>query len=61
MWERASSRDDGGTSWFFLNCGGILQLQWGTQGASLVAPGKSNLRSSCEGELGIALESLHRK
>ena len=31
--ERASSRNDGGTSWFYSSCGGILELQWGTQGA----------------------------
>ena len=34
LWERVSSGDDGGTSWFF---------------------------SSCEGELGISLESLQGK
>ena len=26
QWERASSRNDGGTSWFFSSCGGILDL-----------------------------------
>ena len=30
-------------------------------GSSRVAPGKSSLHSSCEGELGIALESLQGK
>ena len=59
--RRVSSRDDGGILWFFLICGmtcGVsLELSWGTQGASCVAPGKSSLHSSCEGELGIALES----
>ena len=35
-----------------------LQLARGTQGASRVALGKSSLLSSCEGERGIALESL---
>ena len=59
--ERASARDDGGTSWFFSNCGGILELRPGTQGASRVAPGKSNLHSISEGELGIALTSLQGK
>ena len=33
----------------------------GTQGASLVASGKSNLHLSCEGEMGIAFESLQGK
>ena len=59
--ERASSRDDGGTSWFFSSCGGILEVRRGTQGASRIAPGKSNLHSCCEAELGIALESLQGK
>ena len=59
--ERASSCNDGGTSWFFSSCGGILDLRWGTQDASRVGPGKSNLHSSCKGELGVALESLHGK
>ena len=45
--ERASSRDDGGTSWFFSSCGRILELRLGTQGVSPVAPAKSNLHSSC--------------
>ena len=61
QWERASSRDDRGISWFFSSCSEILELRRGTQGASRVAPGKSNLHLSCEGELGIALESLQGK
>ena len=56
--ERASTGDDRGTSCFFSSCGGILELQRRTQGASRVPLGKSNLHSSSEGELGIALESL---
>ena len=59
--RRASSRDDGGISWFSSSCGttcGVsLELQWRTQEASRVAPGKSSLHSSCKEELGIALES----
>ena len=59
--RRASSRDDRGITWFFsscgANCGASLDLQWGNQGASRVAPGKSSLHSSCEGEYEIALES----
>ena len=43
QWERASSGDDGGTSWFYSHCGGILELRRGTQAASCVGPGKSNL------------------
>ena len=61
QWERASSGDDGGTSWVFSSCGGILELRLVTQGACRVYPVKSNLHSSCEGELGIALESLQGK
>ena len=60
-WKKASSRDDRGTSWFFSSCSGILELRQGTEGASHVASGKSNLPSSCEGELGIALKSLQGK
>ena len=45
----------------FLELTGILKLRQGPQGASRVAPGKSNLHSSCEGELGIVLESLQGK
>ena len=59
--ERASSGDDGGNSWFSSSCGRILELQWGTPGAFHVAPGKSNLHSRCEVELGIALKSLRGK
>ena len=63
--RRALSWDDGGISWFFSSCGttcGLsLELRWGTKGATRSAPGKSNLHSSCENELGIALESLQGK
>ena len=41
----------------FLEFGGIFELRRGTQGTSCLAPGKSSLHSSCEGECGIALES----
>ena len=40
-----------------MTCGVSLKLQWGTQGASRVAPGKSSLHLSYEGECGISLES----
>ena len=59
--ERFESCDDGGTSRFFSSCGGILELRQGTQGSSCVGPGKSHLHLDCEGELGIALESLQGK
>ena len=51
--EGASSHDDGETWWFFLSCGGILELWRGTQGASRGAPGKSNLQSSYKWEPGM--------
>ena len=41
--ERASSCDDGGTTWFFSSCGRILELQPGIQDASYVGSGKTNL------------------
>ena len=40
---------------------GFSRVMTETQGASRGAPGKSNLHLSCEGELGIALESLQGK
>ena len=58
--ERASSRDDGGTSWFFSSWAGFSSCN-GELRESLVLPRKSNLHSICEGELGIALESLQGK
>ena len=59
--KRASSGDDRGTSCLFSSCSGILDLRQGTQGASRVGPGQSNLHSSRKGELGITLESLSGK
>ena len=59
--ERASSCDDGGTSWFFSSYSGILELRRGTQGASQFGAGKYNLHSSYEWEPGISLESLQGK
>ena len=38
QWKRASSRDDGGPSWFFSSGGRNLELPKGTQGASSGAP-----------------------
>ena len=37
------------------------QVSWGTPGASCFAPGKSNLHSILEVELGIGLETLQGK
>ena len=54
--DRYGMCDDGGATWFFSSYGGILELRRGIQDASCVGPGKSNLISSCEGKLGIALE-----
>ena len=59
--RRASSLDDQEISFFSelrRECGLSHELRQGTQGASCVAPGKSNLHSNCEGECGIALDSL---
>src|SRR5574337_315921 len=38
-----SSCDDGGTTWFFSSCGGILELRRGIRDACCVGPGKCNL------------------
>ena len=47
VYKRMEGHDDGGISLFFSSCGGkfgvSLELQWRTQGASRVAPGKSSL------------------
>ena len=37
--ETASSRNDGGTSWFLSSCSGILELRCGIQGAIRVPQG----------------------
>ena len=59
--RRAPSHKDRGISWFFLSCvvkiGVSFELPPGNQGASCVAPGKSSLHSSFQGECRIALES----
>ena len=60
--QMASCREDGGISWFFSSCSGrlgiLLQLTHGTQGASRVASGKSNLHASCKGPLRIPLQMM---
>jgi len=54
QWERASSGNDGGTVWFFSSCGGDLR-----EPSCWLREVQSPL--SCEGKLGIALESLQGK
>ena len=49
---RASSCDDGGTTWFFSSCGRILELQRGIQASSCVVNGKSNLPLELRGRSG---------
>ena len=39
-------------------CAVFLELPRGTKGATYLAPGMSSLHLSCEGERGIALDSL---
>ena len=60
--ERASSRIEGRISWFFSSCtrklGVPLELLLGLQGPALVASGRSSLQASCEGPLGIPLQSV---
>ena len=51
--RRALSRDDRGTSWFFSNCGLILELQRGTHGSFRVAPGKFSFHSNYEGSAAL--------
>ena len=62
--KRASSRVERRISWFFSSCGrklGVpLELRREPQGPALVALGKSSLHASCEGFLGIPLQSVPR-
>lgn len=61
LWNRSSSPVEGRISWFFLSCGrnvGVpLELRRGPQGP-LLLPQRSQVSSSCEGQVGIPLESL---
>ena len=61
-WNRASFCVEGGMSWFFSSYGsklGVpLELRLASQGTSSIILGKSSLRSWCEGEQRIAIESL---
>ena len=61
QWAWASSGDDGESTLFFLSCGGILVVRRGNQASSCFGPGSPNFQSTCEGELGVALESLQGK
>ena len=60
--KRATSRVEGRISWFFSSCGrklGVhLELRFRPQGNPHVASEKSSLHVSCEGPLGIPLQSL---
>ena len=62
QWKRASSRFEGRISWLFSSWGRKLEvpleLRQGPQGPACVASGKSSLHASCEGPLGIPLQSL---
>ena len=60
--KRASSRVEGGISWFLLSCirklGVPLDLPQGPQGTSCIASEKSSLLLNCKGDRRIALEPL---
>ena len=60
--KRTSSRDEGRIPWYFSSCSRKhripLELRQGPQGPPRVASGKSSLHASCEGPLGIALQSV---
>ena len=58
---RASTCNDEGTTWFFSSCSGILELRWGIEASFCVFPGSPIFHLTCEGELGVALESLQGK
>ena len=62
LWKRASSHIEWRISWFFSSCGrklGVtLQLRRGPLGPARVALEKSGLFLSCQGHIGIPLESL---
>ena len=50
--HRASSWDDGGTTWRFSSCGGILEFRRAIQSSSCVGPGKSYLPFEFQGRAG---------
>ena len=49
---RGSCCEDDGTTWFFLSCGGILELRRGFQASSCVRPGKPKLPFELRGKAG---------
>ena len=57
MLRLAMTGESRGFSLALAQCGVSHEVRWGTQGASRVAPGKSGLHSSFEGECGIVLEA----
>ena len=61
QWEWASFHDDGEPFWFSRVAAGFSSYDVEFTKPLLLPPGKSNLHSSCEGELRIALESLKGK
>ena len=53
LWRaRGSCCEDDGTTWFFLSCGGILELRRGFQASSFIGPGKPNLPFEWRGKAG---------
>ena len=53
LWRaRASSCDEGETTWFFSSCDGIVDLRRGIQVSSCVGPGKSILPFEVRGRAG---------
>ena len=61
QWEGPSFRDDEEPRGFSRVAEGFSSYDGELRMPLLLAPMKSNLQSSCEGELGIALESLQGK
>ena len=60
LWRaRASSCDEGETTWFFSSCDGIVDLRRGIQASSSVGPGKSILPFELPGRAGWELLSSH--
>ena len=43
LWQKVSSCQEVGTTWFFSSGGGILELRRGSQPSPWVGPGKPNL------------------
>ena len=60
--KKASSHFEGRISWFFSSCsrklGVPLKVRHGLQRPASVSSGKASLHASCEGPLGIPLQSM---